>query len=326
VTTNSVSVALCTYNGSRYIEEQLKSILDQSRAVAEIVVADDGSSDATVEIVRRVAAEYRVSGHPAVVRLLLGGGHGVTKNFERAIAACEHDLIALSDQDDIWTSGRLERQYEEFHARPALTLLFGDARLVDENGAPLSAALLDTLEVTKSMRQQLHAGNAFGLLLRRNFVTGSTVIFRRSLLQAALPIPQEWVHDEWLAVMAAATGQVDFLEFAVTDYRQHGTNEIGVRMPSIRNKVDRVLQLRGSRNRDLAIRSGLLAERLVSTVGGAKGLAAKRKSEFEIRRAEMPANRILRVPAIVTLAVRGSYTLYASQGRADIIRDLLQPV
>lgn len=325
MTTAGISVALCTYNGARYVEEQLTSILEQSRRVAEIVIADDGSSDSTLEIVRRVANEYQLSAHPVVFQILEGGGHGVTKNFERAISACQNDLISLSDQDDIWTPGRLDRQYREFHAHPELSLLFGDARLVDAAGAPLGATLLDTLEVTTSIRHQIHSGGGFGLLLRRNFVTGSTVMLRRSLLTAAFPIPQEWVHDEWLAIMAAATGRIDVLEFVVTDYRQHGTNEIGVRMPTIRNKIHRVLQPRGSRNRDLAIRSRLLAERLASTVGGATALAAEQKSLFETRRASMPAMRTLRLWSIGALVARGDYSTYASQGIADVVRDLLQP-
>ena len=323
MTALEVSVALCTYNGARYLEEQLQSILNQSRTVREIVVADDGSTDDTLAIIRRVAAASAAMS--VEFRILEGGGHGVTKNFERAIAACRFDLIALCDQDDIWTPGRLERQCTEFESRPGLSLLFGDARLVDEHGSSLGATLFDSLEVDAATRARLHAGAAFDIFLRRNIVTGATVMFRRSLTETALPIPREWVHDEWLAIIAAAVGEVDLMEFIVTDYRQHGNNQIGVRIPTVRNKVRRVLQPRGSRNRDLAVRSSLLADRLESIVGGARGLAARRKSAFERQRADLPANRMLRLAQVVRLAQTGGYQTYASQGRVDIVRDLLQP-
>jgi glycosyltransferase involved in cell wall biosynthesis len=326
VTALEVSVALCTYNGARYLEEQLQSIVSQSQTVREIVVADDGSTDETLAIVRRVAAAPGVRSQGIEFRILEGGGHGVTKNFERAIAACRFNLIALCDQDDIWTAGRLERQCTEFDSRPGLSLLFGDARLVNEHGSPVGATLFDTLEVDAATRARLHEGAAFEIFLRRNIVTGATVMFRRSLTDTALPIPREWVHDEWLAIMAAAVGEVDLMEFIVTDYRQHGNNQIGVRIPTVRNKVQRVLQPRGSRNRDLAVRSNLLADRLESIVGGSKGAAARRKSGFERQRADLPANRILRLAKVLRLAQTGGYRAFASQGRIDIVRDLLQPI
>jgi glycosyltransferase involved in cell wall biosynthesis len=326
VTALEVSVALCTYNGARYLEEQLQSIVSQSQTVREIVVADDGSTDETLAIVRRVAAAPGVRSQGIEFRILDGGGHGVTKNFERAIAACRFNLIALCDQDDIWTAGRLERQCTEFDSRPGLSLLFGDARLVNEHGSPVGATLFDTLEVDATTRARLHEGAAFEIFLRRNIVTGATVMFRRSLTDTALPIPREWVHDEWLAIMAAAVGEVDLMEFIVTDYRQHGNNQIGVRIPTVRNKVQRVLQPRGSRNRDLAVRSNLLADRLERIVGGSKGAAARRKSDFERQRADLPANRILRLAKVLRLAQTGGYRAFASQGRIDIVRDLLQPI
>ena len=175
----SVSVALCTYNGARFIAPQLRSILAQGDRIAEIVVADDGSRDATLDIVRAIAAESKAAGSAVEFRILDGsGGNGVTKNFERAVSACRHDLIALSDQDDVWRADRLALQLAQFEAQDDLTLLFGDARLVDENGAPLGSNLFSTLEVDDASRAAIHRGDAFDVLLRRNLVTGATVLFR----------------------------------------------------------------------------------------------------------------------------------------------------
>ncbi|MFT2816920.1 glycosyltransferase family 2 protein [Leifsonia sp. A12D58] len=323
----SVSVALCTYNGARYIAPQLRSILAQGEQVAEIVVADDGSTDATLDIVRAIAAESKAVGSAIEFRILDGvGGNGVTKNFERAVAACRQDLIALSDQDDIWRTDRLALQLAQFEANDDLSLLFGDARLVDENGEPLGSTLFTTLEVDEDSVAAIHRGEAFDVLLRRNLVTGATVMFRRGLLEAALPFPAEWIHDEWLAIIAAATGRVDLLEHELTDYRQHGSNEIGVREPTLANKVKRVLQPRGERNRDLAVRSRLLKERIDALQPSYQLVHDVRgKADFEAFRADLPASRFRRMLPVMRRAFSGDYSRFASQGRIDILRDLLQP-
>ncbi|GAB3126802.1 glycosyltransferase family 2 protein [Glaciibacter psychrotolerans] len=327
VPTSQVSVALCTFNGARFIAAQLRSILAQSARIAEIVVADDGSADATVDIVRAIAAEIRSQGDSVDIRILEGpGGNGVTKNFERAVAACTQDLIALSDQDDLWHADRLAVQLAEFDSRSDLTLLFGDARLVDEHGAPLGSSLFETLEFDETTRAAVHQGHAFDVLLRRNVVTGATVLFRRSLLKRALPFPTEWIHDEWLAVIAAATNGVDLIDREVIDYRQHGNNEIGVREPSLANKVKRVLMPRGDRNRLLAVRSRVLQQRFEELqLDDDLVQAARGKAAFERFRAELPGARIRRLLPVLKRATTGDYTRFASQGSTDVLRDLLQP-
>ncbi|RZU64355.1 glycosyltransferase involved in cell wall biosynthesis [Microterricola gilva] len=324
--TARVSVALCTFNGAAYIDEQLWSIAEQGQLVAEIVVADDGSRDDTLERVAAFAQALRAAGSTIEVRVLDGaGGNGVTKNFERAVAACRSELIALSDQDDRWLPGRLQLQLAEFDANPELLLLAADARLVDAGGDPLGATLLETLEVTEHTRDELRR-HPFGTLLRRNLVTGATVVFRRELLATALPFPAEWVHDEWLAIMAAARGQITLLEQPVVDYRQHGSNQIGVRTPTLGNKVRRVLQPRGSRNRELAQRSALLAAKLSeSGFSAADRLAAEQKSAFEGARAALPPRRWMRISGVIRLLSSGAYSRYASQGMTDVVRDLFQP-
>ncbi|SDS28425.1 glycosyltransferase family 2 protein [Microterricola viridarii] len=325
-----VSVALCTYNGAAFIDEQLASIAAQGDLVAEIVVADDGSSDDTLRRVRAFGQALLESGSPIELRLLDGpGGHGVTKNFERAVSACRHELIALSDQDDRWLPGRLALQLQEFDARPELLLLSADARLVDATGRPLGATLLQTLEVTADTRSAL-AEDPFGTLLRRNLVTGATVVFRRDLLPLALPFPREWVHDEWLAMMAAVRGEIALLEQPVVDYRQHGNNQIGVKPPTLANKLRRVLQPRGERNRQLAERAAILADRLADAgLDGPRQAAVQRaaaqKAAFERARADLPPARWRRLPGVLGLLRTGDYRRYASQGTTDVLRDLFQP-
>lgn len=320
----TVGVALCTYNGARFLEVQLTSILDQSAPVDAIVIADDASRDDSVAIARRIAA---VAPTPFVV---LEGSQplGVTANFERAVAAVDQDLIALSDQDDRWHPGRIESLRKRFSDDSELILIHTDADLVDADGDPLGRTLFESLEVRPHEFAEEEEGRAFEAFLRRNLATGATVVFRRSLLAAARPFPAEWVHDEWLSVIAAALGRVDVVREATIDYRQHGSNEIGVAAPTIGRKVARVLEPRGDRNRTLARRFAVLVERL-DQLGDrvpADHLAlARAKAGFEYRRAAFAKGRLRRFPSVLRLAATGDYRRYASRGQADILRDLIQP-
>lgn len=320
--TPRVSVALCTYNGGRFIAEQLESILDQDE-VLEVVISDDGSTDDTLEQVQGVVDRR---GAASTVRVIRGGGLGVTANFEHAVRACRGELIALSDQDDVWLPGRLAAQVGSLDAAPGAALLFADAELIDAEGVPLGATLFERLEVGPALLAAVASPRGFDQLLRRNIATGATVVFRRALLDQTLPFPREWVHDEWLAIVAAATSGVIPLDRPVTAYRQHGANEIGVAEPTLRHKIRRVLQPRGDRNRGLAARTSVLARRLeVLGIRGEALAAARAKAGFERFRAQLPANRLRRIAPVIVRAASGDYRRYASQGAMDIVRDLLQP-
>ncbi|WP_426623248.1 glycosyltransferase [Leifsonia sp. McL0607] len=319
-----LSVALATYNGARYVDEQVESILGQVPPPAELVIADDGSTDGTVEVALAASARHDV------IPTVLGsaGTTGVTANFERAIGATSRPLVALSDQDDRWHPGRIAMLTARFDTDESLLLLHTDARLVDADGAALGRTLFESLEVGDHEFADEESGRAFHAFLRRNLATGATVVFRRSLLDVAQPFPHEWVHDEWLAVIAAAVGGVAVVREATIDYRQHGANEIGVAAPTLSRKLSRVLEPRGDRNLDLATRFRILADRLAALgtrVPPQYLAAARAKAAFESRRAKLPANRPLRLVPVVRLALSGDYGRYASRGRADIIRDLVQP-
>jgi glycosyltransferase involved in cell wall biosynthesis len=318
-----VSVALCTYNGARYVEAQLRSILQQTVAVGEVVVSDDDSSDGTVALVENVAE----SAPAAVAFSILRNetGLGVVRNFERAVLATTGDVIALSDQDDVWHPDKLEVVLDVLDRQPDVAFVHTDARLVDAGGEALGATLFEHLEVAADDLVAEQSARGFETLLRRNLATGATVVFRRSLLAHALPFPEEWVHDEWLAIIAAATARVGAVERATVDYRQHDSNEIGVAAPTLRHKIRRVVASDGERNRLLAAKFSVLAERLRALDVPASLIElADAKAAFERARAALPASRLRRVPAVLAAARAGLYTRFASQGRMDVVRDLLR--
>jgi glycosyltransferase involved in cell wall biosynthesis len=321
----TISVALCTHNGERFIERQLASILRQDRLPDEIVVSDDASTDATLHIVRGMAEQCAAAGTTLVV-LENQRALGVTANFEQAMRACGGDLVVLCDQDDEWRRDRLSVAVAAFAARPGLLLLHSDARLVDAGGAPLGASLVEALGMTPWERDAIHGGRALDALLRRNLVTGATTVVRRELVELATPFPEPWVHDEWLAVLAAATGEIDLVEEPLIDYRQHGSNEIGVRRLGALGKVRRLLEPRDGRNDYLARRAHVLLARLEALGDAVRPdvlAKAAEKARHQDARAAIPRQRLRRILPVVAEARTGRYARF-SRGNADILRDLLQ--
>jgi glycosyltransferase involved in cell wall biosynthesis len=133
-----ISVALCTYNGERFLARQLASIQQQTRTPDELVVCDDCSTDSTIEILKDFAAS---AGFP--VRIIRNEQNlGFVANFEQAIRLCQGDLIALCDQDDIWYPTRLERSQQEFAAHPEAGLVFSDADVMDDRDQLTGTRLL----------------------------------------------------------------------------------------------------------------------------------------------------------------------------------------
>ena len=320
-----ISVAMCTFNGERFIEAQLRSIVAQSVPVDEIVVSDDGSTDATIAIVVRV-----LDAHPSISYRVLRNevALGVTKNFEQAVCATSGDLIVLSDQDDVWYADRIERARSRFEADKHLLLVHAEARLVDADGGPLGATLFEALEATSWELGSIASGHAIDVFLRRNLALGAAIMFRRQLLEAALPFDPHWVHDEWLAVIAAATGDgtVDFIPEPVIDYRQHGANQIGVRKLSFRGKVGRLMEPRAQRNRRLLLAFEALLTRLGELGVEPEVLtAAREKVAHERVRSALPAARVLRVLPVLTEVRTGRYRT-KGRGAPDVLRDLVQPI
>ncbi|MHA6667345.1 glycosyltransferase family 2 protein [Homoserinimonas sp. A447] len=319
------SVALCTHNGAKYLGHQLRSILSQTKLPSEVIVSDDASSDETIEIVNRIWEEFRDSA-PRLVLLQNSTPLGVTKNFEQAVTACSSEIIALCDQDDIWGPSRMESVIAKFAANPHLKLVFSDARLVDETGEPLGLSLFDALEINVKDLRAIRSGKAFSTLLRRNLVTGATTAFRQELLSDAVPFDPLWLHDEWLAMIASATGEIDWMPEQQIDYRQHDSNQIGASAPTFWYKVGRILEPREDRNRVLAERATALLDRMVDLNLGDRIVSlVAQKYAHESLRANLPENRLMRIGRVLREATTGNYERFSSRARLDILRDLLQP-
>jgi glycosyltransferase involved in cell wall biosynthesis len=217
-----ISVAITTYNGAAFIREQLQSVLAQNIRPAQIVVADDGSTDDTLAILR----EYRQQGQ---IELLEREGRplGVLKNFQRAVAACcpEYD-IALCDQDDVWLPQKLEKSSILLQAaelkKPGPAMSFSDLRLVDEELHTISASFWEVLRIDPS-KERLPS------LLFGNIVTGCTILMNPAMRSIMLAMPTQHVmmHDAWLGLVAFSFGAYEFSREPLVLYRQHGRNVTG---------------------------------------------------------------------------------------------------
>lgn len=316
-----ISVALCTRNGEAYLAEQLTSILRGTCRPDEIVVSDDASHDATVAIAASVLAADGIR-HQILIN---DPPLGVTANFARAIVATHGEIVVLSDQDDVWMPDRLAAAVEILEREPRVLLHHADAELVDSANEPLGLGLFEALALTERELAMLPTVEGFEALLRRNLVTGAVTAFRRELLDLAVPFPPDWVHDEWLAILAASRNGLYTDRRRLVRYRQHGRNEIGMVRRTLRMRIRRVLGAEEGRLAGLAVRAEVLARRL-EQVGAADQLveAVKSKAEFEGARSELPRSRWGRIWPVLRLARTGAYARYASQGRFDVLRDLGQ--
>ncbi|HWB12534.1 MAG TPA: glycosyltransferase family 2 protein [Pirellulales bacterium] len=218
-----LSVAMCTYNGGRTLREQLQSIADQTRLPDEMVVCDDASNDDTVQQLRDFIPNARFP-----VRLTVNAANvGSTANFANAIRLSDGDVIALSDQDDVWLPRKLELIEQKLLQNPEAGFVFSDAEMVDEQRVPLRYGLWEAIAFTRGAQRQVTRGRAFDYLLRRYMATGATLAFRSCYRDTILPIPDCWVHDAWIALVISAFASPVLIHDPLIEYRQHARQQIG---------------------------------------------------------------------------------------------------
>lgn len=316
---------LCTYNGERWLPELWRSLLAQTRVPDEIVARDDASTDRTFALLDGLRGEADARG----IRVTLARNErnlGFVGNFESALTGATGEVVFLCDQDDVWHPHKIALMLEQFERRPDLLLLHSDARLVDEAGHDMHCGLFEALEATRRECGLIHSGRAFDALLRRNLATGATLAFRRSLLKDVVPFPRQWVHDEWLAIIAAATGEVDCLEQPLIDYRQHGGNQIGARRRSFADKLARIGQARTPFLQGLEVRMDILLRhfetRLASRIPPARVGAVRHKREHLRARLALPPSRLRRPLPILREIATGRYSSFSTGARA-ILLDLV---
>lgn len=252
-----ISVALCTYNGVHYLPQQLESIIRQTRRPDELVLCDDASTDATVPLLQDFAGSAPFPVHIRVNEKNLGS----TQNFDQALRSCSGDLIALSDQDDVWQSSRLERSAAELEACPDAGMLFSNGFCIDERGETGEALLWHSFHFHGPVKDRFLAGD-YSVLSKHRFITGATMMLRKTLLPKLLPIPPVWVQDAWIAAVTPLFAQILNLDEPLISYRSHREQQVGV-VPS-RWKAHARFAADATRHWERIHRDRLQAETLVA--------------------------------------------------------------
>ena len=246
-----IEILLATYNGERFLPEQIESIINQSYTDYKILASDDNSSDCTFEILRSYES---VLGEK--IKVVQSNTHSAKENFYNLLDMADAEYIALCDQDDFWESDRLKKSLEAVqrlerrYGKETPILVHSDLEIVDEN---LNSQNKKMSELTGMSEAITHAKKeskylftistekSFSRYLVENNITGNTVIINKALLDIYKRPKVSFMHDWWLGLIAFTFGKVGYLNECLVKYRQHGSNELGAKNP---------LELRNIRKRN----------------------------------------------------------------------------
>lgn len=222
----TVEILLATYNGAKYIREQLDSIFDQSYTNFKLTIRDDGSTDTTLDIVNEFIGKY---GDRIAVLADDGRRLGSTQSFAALIEASTENYMMLCDQDDFWCKDKIEvtlnkmLELEKSNADIPL-MVFTDLKEVDRNLKVLSESFISNQKLFPSICDNPTK------LIALNVVAGCTTMFNRVSIKVILPIPiGNIVHDQWIAINIAKYGKIAYLNKATILYRQHSNNSVGAK-------------------------------------------------------------------------------------------------
>lgn len=243
-----IQILLAAYNGAKYIETQLDSLIAQQippEDSFQILISDDGSTDGTTEILREYQKRY-----PSLVKILPSKREGsAMANFMRLLTESDGDIVFFCDQDDWWMPTKVLEMLETFESSDLPQLVFSDAMIADEN--------LKLLDVDESRLQTYNRGLTLQKLLVQNYIMGCTMAVNRTLVDGVRcgSYPGMQMHDWWLALYAETFGKVTHVNEKLMKYRQHGDNEVGAK------DIKSGSYIRSHLNGDeLRIKCGLLLE------------------------------------------------------------------
>ena len=234
----TVDILLATYNGEKYISEQIESILNQTYKNIRLLISDDCSTDNTRTILREwVEKDERVFLCEQPKNL------GYIKNFEFLLNQVESPLFMLSDQDDVWLPEKVEKSIEILNKENA-DLVFGDLEVVDENLNTIYPSFGDFMLLNIKIKKEI---GSYKVNYLYNCVTGCTILSKKEWIPKILPVPSKSkyvAHDHWIGLMIALEGKLAYMPEKYIKYRQHGNNQIGTDKISHKfKKLDQVRKL-----------------------------------------------------------------------------------
>lgn len=230
-----VDILMATYNGEKYVKEQIDSILNQTYKNIQLIISDDCSTDKTKEILKQYEQNDKIKIFYQEKNL------GYIKNFEFLLKNVQSNLYMLSDQDDIWKKEKIEKSVEKLKEEN-FDLVFSDLEVVDENLNTIYESFNKYMKLERKIKRCI--GN-YKLQYLYNCITGCTILSKKELLDKILPIPSNskyMLHDYWMGLMVALNGKIGYMKEAYIKYRQHGNNQVGTE--KISHKFKKLEQVR----------------------------------------------------------------------------------
>jgi glycosyltransferase involved in cell wall biosynthesis len=228
-----LSVALCTYNGSLFIETQINSILNQSVPIDEIIVCDDNSNDTTIQILKEIQKK-----NPSIVIVKNEINLKSTKNFEKAITLCTGDFIFLADQDDIWNTQKVEKILEIFEKNKTAEGVFSNANLINDNNTVFTTKTIwdSVFFIENELQKPI---DYFDLITKNgNIVTGATLCIKKEIKSFILPFSNDSLHDEWIAILLGLRQTLFYSKENLISYRIHSNQQVGMKnLHKIESKI-----------------------------------------------------------------------------------------
>ena len=306
-----ISIALCTYNGSKYLTDQLESLKNQTVKVDEIIACDDCSTDNTIEILKKYKDILNIKIFMNELKL------GVTKNFEKAISLCSGDIIFLCDQDDIWEANKIEKMSTAFNDEK-LGIVSCNGKIIDRNSKTIKKyTLWSAFGVDKINKETFSAD----FLIRKYIFTGMAMALRAELKKYILPISKNSIHDEWIGIIGTYFSKVYFMQDCLVKYRTHKSQKIGVYATySIIDKYKRLKMYKFSDINQELNRVKDLLNRFTKLNADDKFLAKLKEKQkfFEYRTTKSK----FRFFILLWLFLIGKYHLYTNGNYRTFIRDV----
>ncbi len=221
-----ISVAMATYNGEKYIKEQLDSILKQLEDKDEIIISDDGSKDKTIDIIK--------SYNDKRIKLINGPCKGVKQNFANAITNCAGKYIFLSDQDDIWMNDKVSTVLKKIEEKKCMCVIH-DAKIVDSKNK--------TTYEESFMKYRKSKKGIINNIIKNSYI-GCCMAFDSKMKDKILPIPDNIeMHDQWIGIQSEKCGNVEFINRVLINYRRHESNVSSMKHYSLSKMVKNRINL-----------------------------------------------------------------------------------
>lgn len=228
-----IAILLATYNGEKYLREQMESLLTQKKVTTKIYIHDDFSTDGTKKIIEQVSSQF-----PNRV-IMINSSHslGVVKSYQFLLDNVDADFYLFSDQDDVWDENKVSEEIfllKQFEGIPSL--VYSDLEIVDSKLNVLSQSMFRSMNVINTDKT--------AMLLTQNVITGNTVAFNKALRNLIVNHFRMddgliLMHDGWLGLVSSIYGKIFFLSRPTVKYRQHESNVVGAR----KNKIDKLLHI-----------------------------------------------------------------------------------